>query len=187
MLDGRRSSPLELLFPGWQGWTESRKFPARLGPLLVPALPVWRSPGLGHAQASSCPHHTSPFPQHFPHLDLTLFSFCLPIPRQSTMQVWISAVFLSFPVPTVVLPAGSTSSRSVAQHCHCPQLLCPSGGRAVSQHCHPSAIPPLPSPFLAAWCKSGHRLSSLSFPHSFLHHPGKGTANTFLSFVLCLV
>lgn len=104
MLDGRRSSPLELLFPGWQGWTESRKFPARLGPLLVPALPVWRSPGLGHAQASSCPHHISPFPQHFPHLDLTLFSFCLPIPRQSTMQVWISAVFLSFPVPTACPP-----------------------------------------------------------------------------------
>lgn len=83
-----------LLFPGWQAWAEPRKFPAPVGPFLVPALPVWRSPWLGHAQGPQPALTTiSPFPSAPPSLTSKSHLFLSPHPTPDPMQVWITHVF----------------------------------------------------------------------------------------------
>lgn len=95
----------------------------------------------------------------------SLTSFSLPIPhRCGSLPCFLVSQF-----PQLFLPGGSIPSRSVAQHCHCAQLLCPtelplpSGFRAVSQHCHPSAIPLLfPLYFWQSTVNLDHRFPSQS-------------------------
>lgn len=118
---------------------------------------------------SACSHHHLPLPfsTSLPYIKVSSLSLS---PSHSRSHAGVDhSRFLVSQCPQIILPGGSISCRPVAQHCHCPQLLCPtelplpSGGRAISQHCHPSAIPILfPLDFWQSGANLDCRFPSLS-------------------------
>lgn len=119
------------LLPGRQVWAESRQFPTPVGQWLVLALPACRSPWLGHAHGPG-PAHATICPAPSAPRSSVLKSHLLSLSSSHFTPVWISPVFMSYPVPILyppwwvdILQVGSPAVSVTLWPLVAPAVCCP--------------------------------------------------------------